>query len=50
MRGEFGGLKGDVARLDAKIDAKIAEQLRVTVLTALTTMVMLGGYITAVLG
>lgn len=43
-------LKGDLARLDATIDSKAAESLRFTVLTALTTTVLLGGYITAVLG
>jgi transcription termination factor NusB len=54
LKGDFAELKGgvaaDLARLDAKIDSKAAESLRVTVLTALSTTVLLGGYITAVLG
>lgn len=54
LKGEFAELKGsiaaDLARLDAKIDWKAAENLKVTVLTSLSTTVLLGGYVTAVLG
>ena len=54
LRGEFaelrGEVRGDIARLEAKIESSAAGNLRVMLLSQLTTTVMLGGYVTAVLG
>lgn len=50
LRGEMADLKVGLSSLDAKIDSKAAEQMKIMVLTMLTTTVMLGGYVTAVLG
>ena len=48
MRGEMGEMRGSFAALEAKIDSSAAQNLKVMVLTVLTSTVMLGGYITAV--
>jgi hypothetical protein len=49
LRGEFAGLKGEFAELGARVDTAMANNLRTIVASQVATMLMLGGWFTALM-
>lgn len=48
LRGEMGGLRGEMTELRGELALGLASNLRMMLAAQLTTMVMLGAWITAV--
>lgn len=48
LKGEFAGLKGEFAELRGHVDSALAYNVKTIVAAQVATMLMLGGYITAI--